>query len=620
MDLSVSQTAYPVSDGQPNKRRRKKSMVWDHFTIEKVNPDCIRASCNQCKKSFAYVSGSKLAGTSHLKRHIALGICPVGRHKKEKNQLSPYTPAPRTNISANGSNLQRKRYRAANGVASIEFNGNNFSHELAKLIIQQDYPLHMVEHTGFIDFARSLQPQINTTSISTVQEQIMGIYMREKQKLMDLLSGIPGRANLTLDLWTSSQSLVYALLTGHFIDHDWKLQRRVFNFFIVQFPDSDTALNSVIASCLNDWSLEDKLFTLTLDCTCANQNARENLRNLQSIKNSFILKGQLLINSCYARTLSSLAIDAIASMRETIEKVRHSVKYIKTSDAHEEKFTKLKQLLQVPSTKTLMIDDLSKWNTTYQMLTAASELKQVFSCLDTSDPDYKSTLSMEEWRQVEALCAYLKIIYEAANKLTSPVYPTANLFFREASDIHLELMHAATSQDSFVSTLIKPLHEKFAKYWEDSYLMLAIAAVVDPRFKLELVESKFSCIYGKDAKSWTTIVRENLHQLFVEYETQYIHAPIHTEEGNENLVKTEVPQGDILLTEGDDLLYLDIDFSDFIGTKSELDEEYSEDPVFHQPHINSYSSSLKSHGVIVGNLSWGGSTTFPFYGCPMNMP
>ncbi|KAI4325246.1 hypothetical protein MLD38_030660 [Melastoma candidum] len=77
---------------QPNKRRRKKSMVWEHFTVETTGPGHSRACCNLCKKPFTYVTGSKLADTSHLKRHISLGICPVSRQMK---QLSPYTPSPK---------------------------------------------------------------------------------------------------------------------------------------------------------------------------------------------------------------------------------------------------------------------------------------------------------------------------------------------------------------------------------------------------------------------------------------------------------------------------------------------------------------------------------------------
>jgi hypothetical protein len=94
------------------------------------------------------------------------------------------------------------------------------------------------------------------------------------------------------------------------------------------------------------------------------------------------------------------------------------------------------------------------------MLMVASELKEVFSCLDTSDPDYKITPTMDKWRQVETLCAYLKIFYEAANILTTPLCLTTNALFHELWKIQLELIHAAMSPDLFVSSLTRSLHEK----------------------------------------------------------------------------------------------------------------------------------------------------------------
>ncbi|KAK3435847.1 hypothetical protein EUGRSUZ_C00272 [Eucalyptus grandis] len=49
---------------QPNKWRNKKSIIWEHFTIEIVSPGCRRVCCKQCKQSFAYGTGSKVTNTS----------------------------------------------------------------------------------------------------------------------------------------------------------------------------------------------------------------------------------------------------------------------------------------------------------------------------------------------------------------------------------------------------------------------------------------------------------------------------------------------------------------------------------------------------------------------------
>jgi len=69
-------TAEAAPDAPPTtaRRRRKNSIIWQHFTTETDSDGCTRACCNYCKRTFAC---SKTAGTSHLKRHITLGSCPV---------------------------------------------------------------------------------------------------------------------------------------------------------------------------------------------------------------------------------------------------------------------------------------------------------------------------------------------------------------------------------------------------------------------------------------------------------------------------------------------------------------------------------------------------------------
>ncbi|KAI4381975.1 hypothetical protein MLD38_007990 [Melastoma candidum] len=297
------------------------------------------------------------------------------------------------------------------------------------MIILHDYPLHIVEHSGFVDFVRAIQPQYNMVSFNTVQGDIVAIYLKEKQKLLNIISGIPGRVSLTLDLYTSNQDLGYVFITGHFVDVDWRIHRQILNVVMIPFPDADNAFNQAVVASLG----------------------------LLALKNPHMLDGQLLIGNCYARVLSRLAQDALGSMAETIKKIRDCVKNVKTSEAHEERFDELKQRLQVPSTKELIIDDVTEWDTTYRMLVAACELKEVFGCFDTSDPDYALTPSMDEWKQVETLCSYVKILYDAAKVLTGPTYPTTNTFFHEVTRIQLDLTYAAMSEDLFISGLIKPL-------------------------------------------------------------------------------------------------------------------------------------------------------------------
>ncbi|KAK7411135.1 hypothetical protein VNO78_02567 [Psophocarpus tetragonolobus] len=504
-----------IPETRPTKRRKKKSIVWEHFTIETVSPECRRARCKQCMQTFAYSTGSKVAGTSHLKRHIAKGTCSALLRNHDRNQLMPYTARNMGGGDGNASSTSKRRYRSPS-TPYVIFDQDQCRYEISRMIIMHDYPLHIVEHPGFVAFVQNLQPQFKRVTFNSIQGDCVATYLIEKQHLLKYIDGIPGRVCFTLDIWTSSQSLGYVFVTGHFVDRDWKLQRRILNVVMEPYPDSEFALTHAVAACLSDWGLKGRLFSVTCNQALSNA-ALENLRSLVSMKNPLILNGQLLVGNCIARTLSSVANDLLGTAQDLINKIRDSVKYVKTSELHEETFLGLKQHLQVPSGSSLFIDDQIHWNTSYQMLVAALELKEIFSCLDTCDPDYKGAPSMHDWKLVETLCSYLKPVYDAANILTTTTRPNAITFFHEVWKLQLDAARAVASEDPFISSLEKIMREKIDKYWRECSLVLALAVVMDPRFKMKLVEFSFTRIYGDDAHLYTKIVDDGIHELFHEY-------------------------------------------------------------------------------------------------------
>ncbi|KAG9158265.1 hypothetical protein Leryth_000397 [Lithospermum erythrorhizon] len=567
---------------QPTRRRKKKSIVWEHFVIKPVGLGSRRAFCIQCNQSFAYSTGNKVAGTSHLKRHIAKGACPHVLRNQQNDQLTPLS-AP-SKMGAYTATPRRRFHTPQTPYSS--FNSDHCRHEIAKMILMHDYPLHMVEHPGFVSFAKSLQPRFDMVSFNTVQGDCVATYLSEKQNLQKVLEAMPGRVCLTLDLWSSCRSVGYVFLTGHFIDSDWKMQSKILNVVMEPYPDSDTCFSHAIAACLSDWSLEGKLFSVVINQPLSDASV-ENLRALLSVKNPLVLDGQLLVGNCLALTLGNIAQDAFTSVYGTVKKVRDSVKYVKTSESHEDKFLELKQRLQVPSSKVLALDDLTRWNSTYDMLVAAAELKEVFSCLDTADPDYKGAPSMEDWKAVETLCTYLKPLLDTANILASPGVSTTNTYFHEAWKIQLELARAAASEDPFVSSLTKSMQEIFDNYWKSCCFILAIAVVMDPRFKMKLVEFSFQKIYGDEkAPEYVKIVDEGIHELFLEYTTlpSSLSSTL-VQNGSNGTVKSEDHQGGNAEDNGVELMDFDmyIKQTNSQDPKSELDQ-YLEESLLPRVH------------------------------------
>ncbi|GAA0171204.1 hypothetical protein LIER_25294 [Lithospermum erythrorhizon] len=575
----------PHDEFQPSRRRKKKSIVWEHFDVRRVSPQSRRAFCRQCDKSYSYSDGTKVAGTSHLLRHIAKGPCQVVVHSPQNDQSTPLITALSAPPKISACTAKSRRRFHTPQTPNFSFSPDRCRHEISRMVLMHDYPLHMVEHPGFVSFTKSLQPRLDMVSFKTVQGDCVATYLTAKQTLQKVLEAVPGRICLTLDLWTSCRSFGYVFLTGHFVDSDWKVQSKILNVVMEPFPDSDTAFSRAVAACVSDWSLEGKLFSVTVNQPLSDASV-ENLRALLSLKNPLILNGQLLVGNCLALTLGKIAQDAFSSVSGTVKKVRDSVKYVKTSESHEDKFLELKQQLQVPCSKVLALDDQTRWNSTFDMLLAAAELKEVFSCLDTADPDYSGAPSIGDWKVVETLCTYLQPLLDTANILASPAVPTTNTFFHEAWKIQLELARAAASDDPFISSLTKSMQGKFDTYWKSCCFILAIAVVMDPRFKMKLVEFSFQKIYGDEkAPEYVKTVDEGLHELFLEYTALPSSLSSTLDNGNNGTVKAEGRQGGDAADNGHALMDFDmyIKQTNSQDPKTELDQ-YLEDSLLPRVH------------------------------------
>ncbi|RRT69539.1 hypothetical protein B296_00016584 [Ensete ventricosum] len=536
------------------RRRRKKSMVWEHFTVEVVSNGCTRACCKLCKQTFAYSNGSKVAGTSHLKRHIALGS---------------YTSDP-----------PKKRYRTS-GFVNVFDQEESYLY-LAKMIIVHEYPLHMVENPAFVSFVQSLQPRFKMVDVNAMEGEVLSVYHKEKQNLMQIFGTMPGRISLTIGLWTTSQTLGYICVSGQYVDSDWKLHRRMLNFMLVSSPHSENALSEAISVSLSEWNMKTKLFTITLDNNCSSHDIySSNLRDYLSNKNTLMLNGQLFVVRCYANILNVVAQDVIASIHGIVYNIRESVKFVKASPAREEKFAEIALQIGIPGRKALSLDVTTLWNTTYLMMEAALEYKEAFTFLETCDDNYNEAPSADDWKKVEVVCTFLRLLYDSANTIMTTIEQTANIFFQEAWKVQLELANGTLSEDTVVSSIAKEMHEKFDKYWKDCSLVLAISVVMDPRFKMKLVEFSFAKIYGEDSASYIKVVNDNIHELYLEYVSQPLQLmPAYVDQGEANHMNgnDNNPPATPNST-GDGLLDFDVYLSEMAvnqSTKSELDQYLEE--------------------------------------------
>ena len=81
--------------------------------------------------------------------------------------------------------------------------------------------------------------------------------------------------------------------------------------------------------------------------------------------------------------------------------------------------------------------------------------------------------------------------------LSGDQYPTANLYFDEVAKVRLSIQLALTDSDKHIREMAPDMQDKFDKYWDDFSPILAVASVLDPRNKMDVVGVTYQEIYGE---------------------------------------------------------------------------------------------------------------------------
>ncbi|XP_057451104.1 zinc finger BED domain-containing protein RICESLEEPER 1-like [Lotus japonicus] len=519
-----------ANDSGIKKPKRLTSVVWNHFErIRKA--DVCYAVCVHCNKK---LSGSSNSGTTHLRNHLIRCLkranCDVSQLLTAKRRKKDNTVSVANFGFEEGQG--KEEYIKPTTIIKFEqdhkkdeiinFAGRRFDPEksqldLANMIMLHGYPLAMVEHVGFKVFVKNLQPLFEFMPNSGIEVYCLKIYQREKERVYNMINKLHGRINLSIELWSSADNSSHLCIAAHYIDEEWTLQKKVLNFVTLDPSHTEDLLPEAILKCLSEWDIECKLFAVTLDDFSINDDITVRIKEQASVKRPFLCTRQLLDVRSAAHLLNSMVQDALDALHEVIQKIRESIRYVRSSQVVQGKFNEIALQAGVNSQKALLLDFPGQWNSIYLMLETALEYKTAFSIFQEQDPSYSSFLTEEEWEWATSVTTYLKLILEITNVFSGNVFPTANIYFPEICDIHIQLIDWCRSSDNFLSSMAFKMKSRFDKYWSKCSLALAVAAILDPRFKMKLVEYYYSQIYGSTALDRIKEVSDSIKELFNAY-------------------------------------------------------------------------------------------------------
>lgn len=244
--------------------------MWDHFTRYTDDKNNSRATCHYCDKDYA--GGTRKQGTSTLRNHL-MTQCPKYPYRLEdkKTKILCFKKTSTAGSESEGSS----------NLVAVGFNQNACRLACTKMIVIDELSFRFVEQEGFKLFCSVACPRFVIPSLITIARDIMKLYYDEKKQLREYLVKSSQRVSSTTDTWTSIQNICYMVLTSHFIDCEWKMQKRVLNFVQIANHKGET-IGKAIEACLKDWGI-DKVFTVTVDNAASNALAISHIKKrLQS--------------------------------------------------------------------------------------------------------------------------------------------------------------------------------------------------------------------------------------------------------------------------------------------------------------------------------------------------
>ncbi|KAK2644855.1 hypothetical protein Ddye_020050 [Dipteronia dyeriana] len=269
-----------------------------------------------------------------------------------------------------------------------------------------------------------------------------------------------------------------------------------------------------------DCNIDRKLSSITVDnCSTNKQMITSRLEKLNS--SDLILNGTLFHMRCCAHILNLIVNDGLDVIGKVIERIRSSVLYWVATPKRIEKFEDTAHQLNIPYSKRLVLDCPTRWNSTYFMLTTTLLYKDFFACLSVREKQYKIEILGKDWKLAAILQDNLKLFYQVTEMFSGTKYQTTNLFFLHICDIRLSLFEWLTNENEVIKEMAVKMIEKFEKYWDVIHGVMVVATMLDPRYKMRLIEFYFPSIFRADYITHLKSIQKLCLDLVKEYELKF---------------------------------------------------------------------------------------------------
>ncbi|KAJ4723577.1 Zinc finger BED domain-containing protein [Melia azedarach] len=505
------------------KRRKLTSKVWKEFTKYEGKDGKVWAMCKYCKKKF---DGSSKNGTTHLNNHLKR--CRSSRNEDGLGETLAYHDNGDGSHSPHGQEIAEIREQDAHFEPALNLDnsemenaGNDVDNSLGaerrklRSKVSQDFTDYEAE-TGK-EWAQLVinQHQMNRRSVTraiikhgfstlnSIKSDVFFVYQEEREKLCRYFLKFSCRFSVAVR-WFEE----YFLAVLYFIDDSWIMKRKILTLH--HAPDG--YFTYVLKDLLSDCRIKKNICSVVT--TIEDDNKTEAINNWYNEEASLPFGGHLL--SIY------WLVDLLKSSNSTGtnwagEKMRKCFSYVRNV-SNKQKFQIAVDIANSKG-KNVISRNVSSWAFGFEQLEIGVGFKEAFCELEQVDPDFRSiNLTTEEWDKATTMYQCQKVLNKAAHSLSESKYTTANVYFPKVCDLYMKLLLWEKSENYFICEVASRARESFFdKFWSNSKLVLAAAVILDPRFKIDIVERWYREIYGSAADGYLKSIMDDVINIYSKY-------------------------------------------------------------------------------------------------------
>ena len=191
-----------------------------------------------------------------------------------------------------------------------------------------------------------------------------------KNELRAIFAYQNNKVSITSDIWTAGKhGLGYSCVTGHWIDDQWVLQKRILSFRVLDSPHTANVIFKSIIEILQEYNLkrdmDNKVFSISFD------NASNNIASIDIFKRSLnpIMNGAMFHQKYDCHILNLVVKTGLKTetVKLLIIKFKDALNHIVSNQERKQRFALMcvnygLSKLRVPW------DIDTRWNSTYRFL------------------------------------------------------------------------------------------------------------------------------------------------------------------------------------------------------------------------------------------------------------